>query len=324
MKRRELLISAAATTAAASLPLPAWAAFPERAITLVVPFPPGGPSDGYGRALAQALSDHFKQTVVVENRAGAGGAVGVQSVARAAPDGYTIGMAGSGATIFQSILSDKVVVDVFKETTMLSKMVRTPNFLVVGANTRLQTVADVIAQAKANPGKLTFASAGPGSGPHILGELFKQHAGVEIVHVPYKGAAPALQDLMGGQVDLFFGEAPGVLSLVKGGKLRALFTTDTRRARWLPDVPHAGEVGLPGVLADGFYGLVAPARLPAETAAALRRGIGEALRSPKLIERFDQLAGLPEPSTGEEYEAYVKEERTRWLPVVRKGNIRLE
>lgn len=323
MKRRNLLVSAAAA-AAGSFHLAAWSAYPERPITLVVPFPPGGPADGYGRALAQVLSEQLKNPVVVDNRAGAGGALGVQSVARAAPDGYTIGMAGSGVTVFQPILMDKLVVDALKETTLLTKMVTTPNFLVVGANMKANTVAELIALVRAQPGKFTFASAGPGSSPHVLGELFKQQAGLDILHVPYKGAAPALQDLMGGQVDMFFGEAPALLALVKGGKLRALFTTDSERARWLPDVPHAKEVSLPGVLADGSYGLVAPAKLPADTAAALRCGIDEALRSPKLVERFDQLAGVPDPSTGDEYAAYVKSEQERWLPVVRKANIRLE
>jgi tripartite-type tricarboxylate transporter receptor subunit TctC len=322
MKRRHLLVTAAAS--AAALHSPAWAAYPEKPITFVVPFPPGGPADGYGRALAQALSEQLKQTVVVENRSGAGGALGVQTVARAAPDGYTIGMAGSGATIFQPILADKATIDVFKETTMLSKMVVTPNFLVVGPSLKVNTVAELIARAKAQPGKLTFASAGPGSGPHILGELFRQQANVDIVHIPYKGATPALQDMMGSHVDMFFGEAPGVLSLIKEGKLRALFTTDKRRAKWLPDVPHAGEVGLPGVVADGFYGVVGPAKLSPEASTVLRRALDAALRSPKLAEAFDQRAGIPEPSTGEQYAAYVKSEQERWLPVVRKGNIRLE
>ncbi|HYF18473.1 MAG TPA: tripartite tricarboxylate transporter substrate binding protein [Ramlibacter sp.] len=321
MKRRHLVISAAA---AASLHVPAWAAYPERPITFVVPFPPGGPADGYGRALAQALSEQVRQPVVVDNRSGAGGALGVQTVARAAADGYTIGMAGTGATVFQPLLSEKALIDVFKETTMLSKMVRTPNFLVIGAGVKANSAAELVALARARPGQLTFASAGAGSGPHILGELFKQHANVDILHIPYKGAAPALQDLMAGQVDMFFGEAPGVLSLIRGGKLRALFTTDTRRAKWLPDVPHAGEVGLAGVVAEGSYGVVAPPGLPAETAATLRRALNEALRSPKLAEAFDQRAGIPEPSTSEEYAAYLRSEQSRWLPVVRKANIRLE
>jgi tripartite-type tricarboxylate transporter receptor subunit TctC len=322
MKRRQLLITAAAS--AAALHSPAWAAYPDKPLTFIVPFPPGGPADGYGRALAQALSEQLKQSVVVENRSGAGGALGVQVVARAAPDGYTLGMAGSGATIFQPILSEKVVVDVFKETTMLSKMVRTPNFMTVGPSLRVNTVDEVIARAKAQPGKLTFASAGPGSGPHILGELFRQKANVNIVHVPYKGATPALQDLLGGHVDMFFGEAPGVLPLIKDGRLRALFTTGRQRVKWLPDVPHAGEVGLPEVVADGFYGVVAPPRLPAETATVLRRALDVALRSPKLAEAFDQRGGIPEPSNGDQYVEYVKAEQERWLPVVRAGNIRLE
>lgn len=324
MHRRLMMSTLCAVAALGSLPGVAWAAYPDKPITFVVPFPPGGPADGYGRAMAAALSEKMKVTVVVENKSGVGGALGVQSVARAAPDGYTIGMAGSGATIFTPLMTDKALVDVFKETTMLTKMVRTPNFLVVGQHVKANNVAELIAQAKAQPGKLTYASAGVGSGPHILAELFKQQTGVDIVHVPYKGATPALTDLMGGQVDLFFGEAPGVLPLVKAGKLRALFTTDEKRAKWLPDVPHAKEVGLPNVVADGFYGLVAPAGLPPDVANTLKKAIADALNSPELAEKFDQQAGVPEPSTGEQYSSYVRAEQVRWLPVIRKGNIKLE
>lgn len=313
-----------ALVALAALPTLARAAWPEKPLTFVVPFPPGGPADGYGRAFAQALGARLKQTVVVENKSGAGGVLGVQAVGRAAADGYTLGMAGSGASIFTPILVDKAPLDVFRDTTMLSKMVRTPNFLVVGPTVKAKTLRELVDHAKANPGKLTVASAGMGSGPHILAELFKQVAGVFILHVPYKGAAPALQDLMGGQVDMFFGEAPGVLPLVKAGKLRALMVTDHRRARWLPDVPHAREVGLDAVVADGFYGIVAPPNLPAAVSGPLSQAIADALRAPELAERFDLQGGIPEPSTPEQYVAYIKGEQARWLPVVRKSKIVLE
>jgi tripartite-type tricarboxylate transporter receptor subunit TctC len=320
--RRQILLSTAA------LPLlghhAAQAAFPDKPITLVVPFPAGGPADGYGRALAEALALRLKQPVVVENKSGAGGALGVQAVARAAPDGYTIGMVGNGASIFTPIMSDKLVVDVLKETTLLGKMVRTPNFLVVGPTVKAQNLRELVTYAKANPGKLTVASAGMGTSPHILAELFKQEAGLFILHVPYKGASPALQDLMGGQVDMFFGEAPGVLPLIKGGRLRALMVTDSQRARWLPDVPSAKDVGLPGVVADGFYGMVGPANLPPAIAAQLSTAIADALRTPALNEKFDQRGGIPEPSTGAQYRAYIQGEQARWLPVIQRGKITLE
>lgn len=327
MNRRHMMSTLGAGLAGAalgSLPGLAWAAYPDKPITLVVPFPAGGPADGYGRALAVALSAQMKQTVVVDNRAGVGGALGVQSVARANPDGYTIGMAGSGATIFNPLLTDKVLFDAFKDLTLLSKMVRTPNILIVGSHVTAKNVSELIAQAKAQPGKLTIASAGLGSSLHVLAELFKQKARVDILHVPYKGAAPAIQDLMGGQVDMFFGEAPGVLPMVTAGKVRALFTADHKRARWLPDVPSAEEVGLGDVVAEGSYGLVAPAGLPPAVAKQLIQAITEALKSPELAKKFDFQAGIPDPSSGDQYAAYIKSEQTRWLPVIRKANIKLE
>ncbi len=329
MKRRQVL-STIATTAAASFaglsPFSAWAAYPDKPVVLVVPFPPGGPADGYGRALAQALSVQLKQTVLVENRAGVGGALGVQSVARSAPDGYTVGLAGGGATVFLPLLMerDKWLFDTFKDLTLLSKVVSTPNILIVGPRVSARTVQELIQQAKASPGKMTIASAGAGTSTHILAELFKQKAGVDMLHVPYKGGAPALQDLMGGQVDMFFVETPGALPLIKGGKVRALFTTDIRRASWLPDVPSAVEVGLPDVVAEGMYGLVAPVGLPEPVARQLSQAVVAALKSPELMQRFDQLSGVSIPTTGPEYAAYLHNEQTRWATVIKTGNIKLE
>ncbi|MCB1994355.1 MAG: tripartite tricarboxylate transporter substrate binding protein [Burkholderiaceae bacterium] len=319
--RRQVLLAAAALPV---LPAASQAALPDKPLTLVVPYPAGGPADGFGRALADALGQRLKQIVIVENKSGAGGALGVQSVARATPDTYTIGMAGNGATIFSPLLTSKLLVDVQRESTLIGKMVRTPNFLVVGPNVQAKTVQELITQAKAQPGKFTVASAGIGTGPHILAELFKQTAGVDMLHVPYKGAAPALKEVMGGQVDMFFGEAPGVLPLIKGGKLRALLVTSTQRVRWLPEVPCSADVGLPQVVADGFYGLVGPTGMPADVAAALTAAVGDALRAPALAERFEMLGGIPEPSDGVAYRAYLQSEQARWAPVIQKAGIKLE
>jgi tripartite-type tricarboxylate transporter receptor subunit TctC len=329
MQRRQLVCTVAATLAAAPLallPSRAWAAYPERPVVLVVPFPPGGPADGYGRAFAQALSLQLKQTVVVENRAGVGGALGVQSVARSAPDGYTLGIAGGGALVFLPLLmeKDKLLFDTFKDLSLLSRMVSTPNILVAGPRVSARTVQELIQQAKAQPGKFAIASAGAGTSTHILAELFKQKAGVDMLHVPYKGATPALLDLMGGQVDVFFVETPGALPYIKSGKVRALFTTATKRASWLPDVPSALEVGLPDVIAEGMYGVVGPAGLTDAVSKQLGAAIDAALKSPELASRFDQFAGVPVPSSSAAFSAYLKGESERWLPVIRKGNIVLE
>lgn len=322
MKRRTFLGQAAGS--ALALGSMSARAANERPLTIVVPFPAGGPADAYGRALGQALAERTKQTVVVDNRAGAGGALGVQTVVRARPDSNTIGLVGTGVSVFLPLLTDKVLVDVLKEGTLLTSLVRTPMFMVVGPHVKAATVQDLIAEAKAAPGKLTYASAGPGSTPHVVGELFKQKAGVDLLHVPYKGAAPAVQDMLGGQVDAFFGEASAVIPMVKAGKLRALFVTQPERARWLPDVPSAKESGLPEVLGEGSYGLVAPAGMPAAAARELTVALNEALRSPDVVAKYDALMGVPEPTTGEQFTAYVKNERSRWQPVVRKANIRLD
>ena len=330
MKQRRQILSAIAATAVSPiigmLPSTAWAAYPEKAITLMVPFPPGGPADGYGRALAQALAVQLKQSVVVENRAGVGGALGIQWVSRAAPDGYTVGLAGGGAMVFVPLMmeKDKLLFDTFKDLTLLSKVVSTPNILIAGPRVTARTVQELIQQAKAQPGKFAIASAGAGTSTHILAELFKQKAGVDMLHVPYKGGAPALQDLMGGQVDVFFVETPGALPLIKSGKVRALFTTDAKRASWLPDVPSAVEVGLPDVVAEGAYGLVAPPGLPEPIARHLGQALDAALRSPDLVQRFDQFAGIATPTTGAEYATYLRSELARWMPVIRAGNIKLE
>ena len=329
MQRRQILSTLATAAIGAPLGLlssPAWAAYPDRPVVLVVPFPPGGPADGYGRAFGQALAVQVKQTVVIDNRAGVGGALGVQTVARAQPDGYTLGMAGGGAMVFLPLLmeKEKILFDPFKDLTLLSKMVTTPNVLVVGPRVTAKTVQELIQQAKAQPGKFTIASSGSGTSTHILAELFKQKAGVDMLHVPYKGAAPALQDLMGGQVDVTFVETPGALSFIKSGKVRAMFVTDTRRASWLPDVPSAVEVGLPEVVAEGMYGLVAPPGLPEAVSRQLVAAIDAALKSPELASRFDQFSGVPIPSTGAAFSTYLRGEHDRWLPVIRKGNITLE
>jgi len=329
MQRRQIISSfatAAVVTPLSLLPLAALAAYPEKPVVLVVPFPPGGPADGYGRAFAQALSLQLKQPVVVENRSGVGGALGIQSVARSAPDGYTLGLAGGGATVFLPLLmeKDKHLFDTFKDLTLLSKVVSTPNILIAGPHVTARTVQELVLQAKAKPGKLTIASAGAGTSTHILAELFKQRAGVYMLHVPYRGAAPAMQDLMGGQVDVFFVETPAALPLIKAGKVKALFTTDSKRATWLPDVPSAVEVGLPDVVAEGAYGLVAPAGLSDAIMRELVPAIDAALKSPELVARFDQFSGVSSPTTSAMYTAYLRNEYARWLPVIQKSNIRLE
>jgi tripartite-type tricarboxylate transporter receptor subunit TctC len=302
----------------------AQAAFPERPLTLVVPFSAGGPADAMGRTLARAMGIRLGQQVIVENKPGAGGVLGISAVAHAAADGYTLGMAGTGAMVYAPFITKKMPFDPLKDVTHLTTMVRTPNVLVVSAASPFKTVADLVGRAKREPGKLSIASAGIGSSTHVVGELFQTEAGIRLNHIPYKGAAPAVQDLMGGQVDLFIAEVPAVAHLVKTGKLRALVVTDTKRLAVLPEVPTVAEAGLPKVIADGAYGLVAPPGLPPDIAKKLLAAATEALRSPEVIEKFAEQGGIAQGGTPDAYRALLKSEQDRWGPVIKAAGITAE
>lgn len=299
----------------------AWAVYPERAITLVVPFPAGGPADALGRALAQAMSTRLGQTVVVENRVGAGGLVGIASVASASPEGYVLGMAGTGAMVYAPFISKKMPFDPITGVTHITTLVRTPNVLVVNANSPFKTLADLIAKAKSEPNRITYASAGVASSAHVVGELLQVQAGIKLVHVPYKGGAPAIQDLIGGHVDVMVAEASGVRSAIKAGTLRALALSDSARLNVLREAPAAPEVGLPGWIADGAYGLVAPPGVLASTLKRLTDAANEALASPEVIAKFNEMASLTQPGNPAQYRALIKAEQERWAPVIRAAGI---
>jgi len=299
----------------------AWAVYPERSITLVVPFPAGGPADALGRALAQAMGTRLGQTVVVENRAGAGGLVGIASVASASPEGYVLGMAGTGAMIYAPFIVKKMPFDPITGVTHITTLVRTPNVLVVNANSPFKTLADLVAKAKTEPNRITYASAGMASSAHVVGELLQVQAGIKLVHVPYKGGAPAIQDLMGGHVDVMVAEASGVRSAIRAGTLRALVLSDSARLNVLREVPAAPEVGLPGWNADGAYGLVAPLGLSPDTLKRLTEAANEALASPEVIAKFNDMASLTQPGNPAQYRALIKAEQDRWAPVIRAAGI---
>ncbi len=303
---------------------PAQAAFPDRPVVLVVPFAAGGPADVMARTLAKSMGARLGQPVVVENRPGAGGVVGISTVTRAQPDGYTLGMAGTGAMVYAPFISPKMPFDPLKDVTYLTTMVRTPNLLVVNAGSSLKSVADLLASAKREPEKLTVASAGVGSSTHVVGALFQHEASVRLRHIPYKGGAPAVQDLMGGQVDMFIAEVPAVAHLIKSGKLRGLMVTDTRRLAALPDVPTAAEVGLPKVIASGAYGIVAPRGLPDDVARKIIDAANVALRTPDVVAQFAEQGGIAQPGTPDAYRALVKSEQDRWGPIIKAAGITAE
>ena len=298
-----------------------WAAYPDKPIVIIVPFPAGGPADAMGRSLAHAMGVKLGATVLVENKAGAGGLLGVSFVANAQPDGYTLGMAGTGAMVYAPFITKKMPFDPITGLSYLTTLVRTPNVLVVNVNSPYKNLADLVSKAKAQPGVLTYASAGVASSAHVVAELFQKLTGVKFIHVPYKGAAPALQDLMGGHVDLMIGEVSGLVGQIKAGTIRGLALSDSQRLSALKEVPSAPEVGLPGWVADGAYGLVAPAGLPADLSKRLVEAANEALLTPEVTNKFSELTSLPQPGNPAQYKNLVQSEQARWSSVIKSAGI---
>jgi tripartite-type tricarboxylate transporter receptor subunit TctC len=298
-----------------------WAAYPDKPIVIVVPFPAGGPADAMGRSLAHAMGVKLGATVVVENKIGAGGLIGVASVANAQPDGYTLGLAGTGAMVYAPFITKKMPFDTINGLTYLTTIVRTPNVLVVNVNSPYKNLSDLLSKAKAQPGVLTYASAGVASSAHVVAELFQKLTGVKFVHVPYKGAAPALQDLMGGHVDLMIGEVSGLVGQIKAGTIRGLALSDQQRLGALKEVPSAPEVGLPAWIADGAYGLVAPLGLPSDLSKKLVDAANEALLTPEVINKFTELTSLTQPGNPVQYKSLIQSEQARWSTVIKSAGI---
>lgn len=308
-----------------ALPVPASAQnYPSRTIKFVVPFPAGGPADTIGRVIAEKLGGQIGQPVVIENRAGAGGVTGVAAVAKADPDGYTIGIGSAGALAINVALQEKMPYDPLKDLTLITQAVSAPELFVVSPTLKLNTLKEFVDRAKAELGKLNFASTGAGSMPHLAGELLKLKAQIDLVHVPYAGAAPAVNDLVAGHINAMFADVPVLLGAVQSGKLKALAVGSKSRVSVLPDVPTTAEVGLPEVEADNWYGIVAPVRLPADVEKKLQEQILMALRSEDVKGRLGkQGIGVVANST-EDFRKYVAAETARWTQIVKDGNIRMK
>jgi tripartite-type tricarboxylate transporter receptor subunit TctC len=290
--------------------------FPSRPIKLVVPFPPGGPNDIIARVIGQKMSDLLGQPVVIDNRGGAGGVVGTDAVAKSAPDGYTIAIASAGAIAISASLADKVPYDSTKDLTAITLVASVPELLVVPAAVPVTSLKDLIALAKAKPGQLNFASTGPGSMPHLAGELFKISAGIDVVHVPYRGAAPAVSDLLGGQVQMMFADIPILLPHVRSGALKALGMASRTRAPTLPDLATFAEQGLPQIDAENWYGMVGPAGMPQAVTAKLNAAAVEAMKSPDVKEKLASQGAILVGNKPEEFAAYVRSEIEKWRKVV--------
>ncbi len=294
--------------------------YPAKPIRLVVPFAPGGGVDITARLLAQSLSVNLGQQIVIDNRGGAGGIVGMEIVARAAPDGYTLLMSHVGFTAMPGLYK-KLPFDPVKDFTGVVVAISGVYLLVVNPAVPVKSVQELIAYAKANPGKLGFASAGSGSSIHLAGELFKSMAGLDLLHVPYKGAAPALTDVVAGEVQMMFGTATNTLPMVKAGKLRALAVTSAKRSALAPELPTVAESGLPGFEVVGWYGLAAPAKTPRPLVAQINADTNRALQSTDLIDRL-RVQGLePVGSTPEEATDLIKNDVARWTKVIRDAGI---
>jgi tripartite-type tricarboxylate transporter receptor subunit TctC len=322
MDRRSFMAALGAT---ALLPRAAAAqAYPTRPIRLIVAFAAGGPADLFGRVLAGGMSTLLGQQVIVEARAGAAGLTGIDAVAKAEPDGYTLGLAGAAALSTVPFMNDRMPFDWEKDLALLTLVSRVPEVVTVNAKLGIKTAADFIAYAKANPRKINFGSSGTGSITHLAGELFKAEAGIDIVHVPYRGAAPAVTDLVAGHIQMVTADLPVLLPHIQAGSVNALAVTTKARTRALPDVPTTAEIGLPKVVSDNWYGLVAPSRLGAEVAEKIRAAALATLRSPELIRQFETQEAIPSPTSTEEFVAFVKAERAKWGPLIAATGAKLD
>jgi len=291
-------------------------AYPSKPIRMIVPFPAGGPADIFGRGLAQGLSAELGQPVIVENVGGVGGVLGVDRAVKSAPDGYTLGF-NSGSTLSIAPYSlAKMPYDVKKDFALVTLVVRVPEVLAVHPSLPVNDLSQLIAYARANPGKVNFGSAGSGSITHLAGELLKAEAKIDLVHVPYKGAAPAVNDLLGGQVQMGIFDVPILLGHIRSGKLKALSVTSASRAPTLPDVSTTAEGGYPNVTSDNWYGLILPAATPPAIQQRVNAAAVSALRSPALAEQYARVGGLASPGTPQDYARFLAAEQAKWSKVV--------
>lgn len=297
--------------------------FPTRPVRIVVPFPPGGGTDVVARAVAPKISETLGQSVIIENRSGAGGNIGTEVVARSAADGYTL-LVASAATAINTTLANNLSWDLQRDFAPVVLLVINQSLLAAHPSVPVSNVRELLALAKAKPGQVTYASYGNGSSAHLIAELFKMTAGVDLLHVPYKGAAPAVTDLLGGQVNVMFADVAAILSHVKAGKAKALGIGSARRFEGLPEVPTISEAGVPGFEGGGFLGLVAPAGTPRAAIAAMNGAALKSLAAPEVRERLLSLASIPVGESPEYFGKHLKSEVEKWARVIRAGNIRAD
>ena len=298
--------------------------FPQRPVRMMIPFPAGGPADFVGRLFAQHLTDIWGEQVVTDNRAGASGIIGTEIAARSNPDGHTLLFGSTSTFAVNLVLMRNLPYDVFRDFSLIGLVANAPHVLAVREGLPAKSVKELIALAKQQPGKLTFASAGTGTIVQMGGELFKYYAGIDILHVPFKGGAPATIGLLSGEVDMVVNDLSAVLAHVKSGKLRALAAAHPRRLAPLPDTPTFAELGMPAIVSSTWWGIAVPAKTPAAVRARIVASHNEVLARPQYVERLAALAMEPLVLTPEQTTAFIKRETEKWQKVAAAAKIRVE
>jgi tripartite-type tricarboxylate transporter receptor subunit TctC len=298
--------------------------YPSKPVRMVVPFPPGGTTDILARAVGQKLSESWGQQVVIDNRGGAGGNIGTDIVAKSPADGYTLLMGTVGTHAINASLYGKLPFDPIKDFAPVTLVASVPNVLVVNSTVDAKSVKELIALAKSKPGQLAFASSGNGTSIHLAGELFKSMTGTAMLHIPYKGSAPAIAELLGGQTNMMFDNLPSAMPHIKSGRLRALAVTSVRRSPALPDIPTIAETGISGYEASSWFGVLAPAGTPKDVVAKIQGDIAKALNAPEIKERLSGQGAEPVGNTPEQFAEHIKAESAKWAKVVKDSGAKVD
>ena len=320
--RREFLLSSSAVLAGATLPARA-DTYPSKPVKFIVPFPPGGPVDTTARAFTAKLTEYWGQTAIVENRAGAGGIVGAEAAKASPADGYTVFVCSIHHSVLPS-LNPKLTYDIERDFAPVTFAAKFPIILVAHQSVPARSVAELIAYAMANPGKLSFSSSGNGGGTHLAGELFKTMAGVDLLHVPYKGSAPAMSDLLGGQVQLMFADAPSALPHIRSGRLTALGVGNPARSALAPEIPTIAEAGLRGYESYSWAGVVVSAATPRDIVTKLNADIVKALNDPGVKQRLLDAGCEANPGTQAEFARFMRAEIVKYTKVVKDANVKVD
>lgn len=299
-------------------------AYPSKPVRIIVPYPAGGTTDIIARIAANQLTERLKQSFIVENKAGASGAIGSQAVAQAAPDGYTLVMATASSHGINSALQKNLPYDAVKDFAPITVVANTPNIIIANPSVPVKNLKELIALAKAQPGKINFGSTSPGGSPHMSAELLKMMAGIDMTHVPYKGAAPMLTDLVGGQIQIGFDNLPSSIGFVKSGKARPLAVTTAKRWPGAPDIPTVAESGVPGYEVSGWFGLLAPAGTPKEVLDKIQTAISDAVKTPEVAKQLNDLGAEPVANKPEVFAQEIKDDVEKWRKVVKATGVKLE